>query len=131
MRASLIRFAKHVQARKPSMHFPDRKAQLPHHPPSPHAYAPQAIIDSFAQFQQRQASPSPVPLSGPAGGHAPRSDLPPADLEGDWQLPKRFRRNYGWQSLEEGEIDAVLSGGATEATPVTKAYKQKWYTAQI
>ncbi|KAK4703535.1 small subunit ribosomal protein YMR-31, partial [Phenoliferia sp. Uapishka_3] len=136
-RPTLARLATHAP-RKPSIHFPDRHAPHPSHAPAPHPYAPKEIIDAFPSFLAKlqasaKAKASGVPLSGPAGGDAKgkgfSSSLPEADFEGEWDMPVRFRRAV--YAPAEAEIDAVLSGGATEAPVVSKAYKEKWYTAQV
>ncbi|KAL8277870.1 hypothetical protein RQP46_009689 [Phenoliferia psychrophenolica] len=127
-KASFARLATHAP-RKPSIHFPDRHAPHPPHSPAPHPYAPKEVVEAFQSFLARQhAAASGAPLTGPAGGDGKgkgfASALPEADCEGDWDLPARFARAR--YSPEDAEIDAVLSGGATEAPVVTKAAKEKW-----
>ncbi|GEM08348.1 hypothetical protein Rt10032_c05g2365 [Rhodotorula toruloides] len=50
-------------------------------------------------------------------------------LEDETQLPAWLRRER-WAPTEE-EIEAVMTGGAANATPFTKAYQQKWYQPQF
>lgn len=121
----------------------------PHHAPAPHPCAPQSAIDSFPAFLARLQGSS----SGGAGKKAAASSgskVPEAQYEGEWEMPARFQR--GIYSPSEAEIEAVevrsrsseerggaelmrfvrwQSGGATAAPVVSKAYREKWYTAQV
>ncbi|KAK4057973.1 hypothetical protein OIO90_001192 [Microbotryomycetes sp. JL221] len=76
---------------------------------------------------------NPGPLLGPAGGSAPgsgfdTSDAPQTQFE-EWNLPAYLSRSRWAPSGDE--LDAIMTGGASLAPEVTKATKQKWYTAQI
>ncbi|SCZ98737.1 BZ3500_MvSof-1268-A1-R1_Chr7-1g09256 [Microbotryum saponariae] len=139
-RASLRRLASHAP-RQPSIHFPDRSAAPVHHLATPHPCAPSDILSSSPFLQslsKRPTTPSEphqgpkTPLSGPAGGAEDGAGFvgPKADYEeGDSGMPSWL--NKARYAPGEEEIEAVLSGGATAATEVTKAYKQKWWTAQV
>ncbi|SGY79466.1 BQ5605_C008g05138 [Microbotryum silenes-dioicae] len=140
-RASVRRLASHAP-RQPSIHFPDRSAVPAQHLATPHPCAPSEILSSSPFLQslsKRQTTPtepdqSPkTPLSGPAGGSADGAGFmgpPKAEYEeGDSGIPSWL--NKARYAPGEEEIEAVLSGGATTTTEVTKAYKQKWWTAQV
>ncbi|KAI5477332.1 hypothetical protein MNV49_006474 [Pseudohyphozyma bogoriensis] len=118
------------------IHFPDRKAPHPHHPPAPHPYAPQSIIDSFSSFQAKLAGNNGSGAGGqqlaggPAGGSAKGKGFEStveADFENDWDLPKRFSRS-GFV-MDDIELSAIESGGASESPDVTKKMKKSWYNA--
>ncbi|GAA6059778.1 hypothetical protein JCM10212_003673 [Sporobolomyces blumeae] len=149
-RPSVIRLAKEVQHRSPAIRFPDRK-QAHHedsHQVAPHPCAPQSVIDNFPRFQQAQANPAAAaaansssyggPVDGSdAGGRdgssaASSSGSTSSSSSGaveEWQMPAWLKRNR--YAPTEAEIEAVQSGGATEATEVTRATKLTWYTEQI
>ncbi|SCV70885.1 BQ2448_3647 [Microbotryum intermedium] len=139
-RASLRRLAAYAP-RQPSIHFPDRSAAPPHHIPIPHPCAPSEILSSSPFLQSLSKRPTSAfepnqapktPLAGPAGGAAQGAGFASPEAryeEGDQDMPSWLNR--GRYAPQEEEIEAVLSGGATAATEVTKAYKQKWWTAQV
>ncbi|GAA5886600.1 hypothetical protein JCM5296_005344 [Sporobolomyces johnsonii] len=117
-RASLVRLAKEAQHRTPLIRFPDRKQQPAHHPATAHPCAPQSVVDAFSSFQQARANPRPSSSS---------SSGQKGQVYEEHSLPSWLRR----KAPGEEEMEAVLSGGATEATPVTKDYQLKWHLAQI
>ncbi|GAA5861240.1 hypothetical protein JCM3774_002238 [Rhodotorula dairenensis] len=151
LRPTLVRLAQH--ARQPLMRFPDRKAPHGTSEAGPHPCAPQSVIDSFSRFSearqnpiaprqdaaasssyggptsaelktQGQGSGSGSSASGGAGAQGASGVL-----ESESQLPKWLRRDR--YAPTEEEMDAVMSGGATNSREFTKAYQKLWYTPQF
>ncbi|BGP15136.1 hypothetical protein JCM10213_005403 [Rhodosporidiobolus nylandii] len=129
-RASFARFAQH--ARQPLIRFPDRTAKHSAHAATAHPCAPQSTVDAFSRFQHAQQNPrTDFSQSSSYGG----PDVPPsgkgsgAILTSEEELPEWLRRTR-WAPTEE-ELEAVMSGGASAATPVTKDYQLKWHIAQV
>ncbi|GAA5927276.1 uncharacterized protein JCM15063_005852 [Sporobolomyces koalae] len=144
-RTTAIRLAKEVQHRSPAIRFPDRKASHEsHHGVQPHPCAPQSVIDNFARFQNAQSSTfsasqaaqnsssygGPVdPSSQQSSSSSSSSKRSQSGAIEEWEMPEYLKRKK--YAPSEFEIDAIQSGGATEATPVTRDTKLTWYTAQI
>ncbi|BGO98621.1 hypothetical protein RTG_00944 [Rhodotorula toruloides ATCC 204091] len=158
-RQTLVRLAQH--ARQSSMRFPNRKAAHSSHSAEPHPCAPQSVIDTFSRFSEARSKPrsphaedansssygGPVAQEGVGAssgssasqeqgqsqgaskGVSSGGSGKPGVLEDETQLPAWLRRER-WAPTEE-EIEAVMTGGAANATPFTKAYQQKWYQPQF
>ncbi|GAA5964854.1 hypothetical protein JCM3765_005802 [Sporobolomyces pararoseus] len=142
-RTTLVRCAKEVQHRSPAISFPDRKhANHSSHSVQPHPCAPQSVIDNFSRFQSAQSSSfsssqsaqnsssygGPVDPSSQGQGQGSSKGSRGASIE-EWEMPEYLkRRKY---APTESEIEAIQSGGATEATAVTRETKLTWYTEQI
>ncbi|GAA5952426.1 hypothetical protein JCM8115_003599 [Rhodotorula mucilaginosa] len=149
LRPTLVRLAQH--ARQPMMHFPDRKAPHGTHEPAPHPCAPQSVIDSFSRFSEARQNPiaprQDAAASSSYGGGPTTGELKSQGqgqgsgsssagggsvgglLENESQLPKWLRRDR--YAPTEEEMDAVMSGGATNSREFTKAYQKLWYTPQF
>ncbi|GAA5908607.1 hypothetical protein JCM6882_003691 [Rhodosporidiobolus microsporus] len=131
-RTSLVRLAQH--ARTPLIRFPDRTAKHSSHAATAHPCAPQSTVDAFSRFQHAQQNPrTDFSQSSSYGG----PNAPPktggsssgASLSSEEQLPAWLRRSR--YAPTEEEIEAVMTGGASNSTPITKDYKLKWHIAQI
>ncbi|GAA5984586.1 hypothetical protein JCM5350_008148 [Sporobolomyces pararoseus] len=140
-RTTLARCAKEVQHRSPAIKFPDRKhANHSSHSVQPHPCAPQSVIDNFSRFQSAQSSTfsssQAAQNSSSYGGPVDPSSQGQGSSKGgrgasieEWEMPEYLkRRKY---APTESEIEAIQSGGATEATAVTRETKLTWYTEQI
>ncbi|BGO90806.1 hypothetical protein NBRC10512_000131 [Rhodotorula toruloides] len=130
------------------------------HSAEPHPCAPQSVIDTFSRFSEARSKPrsphaedansssygGPVAQEGVGASASSSGSLAgqgqgaskgvssggsgkPGVLEDETQLPAWLRRER-WAPTEE-EIEAVMTGGAANATPFTKAYQQKWYQPQF
>ncbi|WVF72497.1 hypothetical protein IAT40_007313 [Kwoniella sp. CBS 6097] len=117
MRATLLRQATHY---KPMIHFLGPRKNIEHapHAPAPHPCAPGEIVDSFQSFlaklQSSSSSKSSSSSSGSGSGSgsgAQKGSGKPVDFENFWEAP-----GYLWTPKEvtEREIEAVMSGGATD-----------------
>ncbi|GAA6042009.1 hypothetical protein JCM8097_009143 [Rhodosporidiobolus ruineniae] len=116
----------------------------PHaHTATAHPCAPQSTVDAFSRFQHSQQNPrtdfsqsssyggpaTPPTGSGSGSVGAASSGGKGGVLSVEDELPEWLRR--GRLPPVEDEIEAVMSGGATISTPVTKDYQLKWHIAQI
>ncbi|GAA5860415.1 hypothetical protein JCM8547_000297 [Rhodosporidiobolus lusitaniae] len=130
-------------ARVSSMKFPNRAQKPTLHSAQPHPCAPQSAIDSFSRFQNSQQNPraqlsqqssyggpaQPPHSSSGSSGSSGVSGGKGSIVVSEEELPAWLRRTR--RELDEAEIEAVNTGGATATTPITPDYKLKWYTAQI
>ncbi|KAJ3482257.1 hypothetical protein NLI96_g7089 [Meripilus lineatus] len=108
MQPSLLRLNS-VVARKPLIQFLGKR-KWPSQPsaPGPHPFAPAELKQSFSEFVAKfqssgssQVSAAPQSLQPPKKGSPAFSEY--------WQAPERLWK----RELEQAEIDAVLSGGAS------------------
>ncbi|GAA5882230.1 hypothetical protein JCM16303_002293 [Sporobolomyces ruberrimus] len=151
-RTTLVRCAKEAQHRSPAIKFPDRK-HANHdssHSIKPHPCAPQSVIDDFPRFKSSQSSSlsssqaaqNSSSYGGPVDPSSQGKDSPQtASSSGggsggsgqsvieEWEMPEYLKRTK--YAPTESEIEAIQSGGATEATAVTRETKLTWYTEQI
>ncbi|THH32157.1 hypothetical protein EUX98_g2028 [Antrodiella citrinella] len=96
-------------ARKPLIHFIGKR-QWPAHTdaPHPHPYAPAEIKQAFGEFTSKSASSAAPSQSAPSSS---KSGSGVQAYEEFWYAPERLWRH----TIDEVEIDAILSGGATAA----------------
>ncbi|KAL1407418.1 hypothetical protein Q8F55_006851 [Vanrija albida] len=104
MRASLVRLA-----RVPNIHFVGARHAVPKsaHTPAAHPAAPKDATD-WAAFLKKS---HPGGVSSGASIELYPASNKPADFDNFWEAPA-----YYWQrpELSEREIEAVMSGGATD-----------------
>ncbi|WOO78465.1 uncharacterized protein LOC62_02G002013 [Vanrija pseudolonga] len=109
MRASIVRLA-----RVPNIHFVGKRHVVPSsaHTPAAHPAAPKDVTN-WAAFLKKSHPGGVAAASSSAGGNIPLypASSKPADFDNFWEAPA-----YYWQrpELSEREIEAVMSGGATD-----------------
>ncbi|GHJ84146.1 hypothetical protein NliqN6_0548 [Naganishia liquefaciens] len=125
MRPTTLLRAAHV--RQPMIHFLGKRSNIEKtpHTPKPHPQAPKEVVESFDAFlaklksePQASATPSSSP-SSKAQSAAPSTSTSsgksgvPVDFEVFYEAPSRLWRT---KPLEEFEMEAVMSGGATNVS---------------
>ncbi|KAJ9116605.1 hypothetical protein QFC20_000538 [Naganishia adeliensis] len=129
MRPTTLLRATHV--RQPMIHFLGKRSNIEKapHAPKPHPQAPKDIAENFQSFLSKlqssshgASSPSSNPknqsLSSSAAGKVESSSssgkkAAPVDFEVFYEAPSRLWKT---KPLEEFEIEAIMSGGATNAS---------------
>ncbi|WVO17045.1 hypothetical protein L204_104732 [Cryptococcus depauperatus] len=118
MRQTLVLRATHY---KPMIKFLGSRKNIPQSPhnPSPHPYAPKDVKDSFPNFLAKLKSGSSSINSSSTSPNGlvlrPEDEFKPTgkrvDFENFWEAP-----GYLWvpKEVTEREIEAVMSGGATD-----------------
>ncbi|TCD69180.1 hypothetical protein EIP91_008476 [Steccherinum ochraceum] len=97
-----------AQARKPLIHFLGKRQWAAHaEAPHPHPYAPAEIKQSFGEFSSKSRSSTTQAVSSSAS----KSKSGAQTFEEFWDAPQRLRPH----DLQEAEIEAILSGGASNA----------------
>ncbi|KAJ9121185.1 hypothetical protein QFC24_004859 [Naganishia onofrii] len=132
MRSTTLLRAAH--ARQPMIHFLGKRsnADKTPHAPRPHPQAPKEIAESFQSFLAKlqsssggASSPSSNPknqslesssqgkVGASSGKEAPKGSGKPVDYEVFYEAPSRLWKT---KPLEEFEMEAIMSGGATNAS---------------
>ncbi|KAJ9120883.1 hypothetical protein QFC22_002818 [Naganishia vaughanmartiniae] len=123
--ATLLRAA---HARQPMIHFLGKRsnADKTPHTPRPHPQAPKEIAESFQSFLSKlQSSSSGTSTSKPqsvqstssssssGGKDVSKGSGKPVDYEVFYEAPSRLWKT---KPLEEFEMEAIMSGGATNVS---------------
>ncbi|KAJ9111117.1 hypothetical protein QFC19_001316 [Naganishia cerealis] len=116
--ATLLRAA---HARQPMIHFLGKRShETGPHTPKPHPQAPKEIAESFQSFLAKlqsssggtAAAPSSTPKNQSSSGAA-KGPGKPVDYEVFYEAPSRLWKT---KPLEEFEMEAIMSGGATNVS---------------
>jgi len=108
MRASPFQLAEHIH--KVLINFPKRTPPTGAHTPHAHPSAPPEIKSSFQDFLKKIETSSELQTNPRSSSTEQTASLAHAQYTEFWDAPPRF-----WHSvpIEEAEIDAVQSGGAS------------------
>ncbi|GAA5987125.1 hypothetical protein JCM10908_001036 [Rhodotorula pacifica] len=161
LRPTLVRLAQHARQPLIQFPDRSKAAHASSHPAEPHPCAPQSVIDNFSRFSEARKNPqqhqpratdaaasssyggptsaelkgrgqgqgSSASTGGSGSGAGSGGAAAGGVLESESQLPKWLRRDR--YAPTEEEMDAVMSGGATNSREFTKTYQKLWYTPQF